>query len=191
MNICIISGSSRKGNNTIRLARAFEEAFVSAGQEVNVIDFKNYDLPFPNQPDIDADALSPFQEKLIGGMASAQVMLILTPEYNWFPSAEIVNMLHQLGTRKFSHLFDNKVFAVGGVSTGKGGRMPAVQLGYVLDKIISYFNKQSITSPRKFESHLTASMIDETGHIPDDSPFKKTVSDFAQYTLELAEKWFR
>ncbi len=190
MRVTIISGSSRANNNTIRLAKAFEHEFNIQGQDTLLVGFEDYDLPFPGQGKIDMDHLTPFQNKLVKGMEDANIIVLLTPEYNWFPSAEIVNMMHQLGSSKFSYLFDNKVFAVGGVSTGAGGRMPAVQLGYVIDKIISHFRKDSITSSRKFESHFTANMIDEEGNIVKEGAFEKSVKEYIGYTISLAEKWF-
>lgn len=190
MKVSIISGSSRSNNNTIRLAKAFAHEFREKGHDADIIDFKDYDLPFPNQGDVDPEHLTDFQKKLFKGFEESQIVLVLTPEYNWFPSAELVNMVHTLGSSKFSYLFDNKVFGFAGVSTGKGGRMPAVQLSYVFDKVISFFHKHSVTSSRKFESHFTTKMIDEDGAIHEEGVFKDAVAEFIEYNLTLAEKWF-
>lgn len=189
MKVSIISGSSRINNNTLRVGLAIRRICESAGFECSLIDFQEYDIPFLNQGGIRLDSLSTFQEKLIRSIDQSGLVILLTPEYNWFPSAELVNMVHQLGTREFRHLFDNKVFAFCGVSTGRGGRMPGVQLSYVFDKIFNVFNTHSVTCPKKFESQFTTKVLDAEGNSLGNEEYDRGLEQFVTYALQTAERW--
>ena len=150
MKVTILSGSARLDNNTIRVAKAIQKEI----GEATIIDFRPYDLPNANQDSMHPDNLTEFQKGLVEAIDEAELLFVLTPEYNWFPSAEIVNMVHQLASKEFRHIFHDKVAAFIGVSTGRGGRMPAVQLSYVFDKIFNVFNLHSISSPKSLNLNL-------------------------------------
>ena len=185
MRAVVISGSARSDNNTLRVAKAIANML----PDTDVIDFVDYDLPNANEPDIDPSSLSSFQSTLVETMRSADLVFVLTPEYNWFPSTEIINMVHQFANRRFKDIFDNKVFAFAGVSTGRGGRMPAVQLSYVFDKIFNYLHLQSISSPKKFESHFTTDCISESGELLDNQEYNRGLKAFVDYSLNVAKRW--
>lgn len=82
MNICILSGSARENNNTIRVALAIKNLLLSRHQ-VTLVDFRQYDIPFINQAQIIPQQLSSFQQQLANGMREAQLVIIISPEYNW------------------------------------------------------------------------------------------------------------
>ncbi|MCB9251932.1 MAG: NAD(P)H-dependent oxidoreductase [Flavobacteriales bacterium] len=185
MKTTILSGSSRPDNKTIRLAHAIQ----NQTQNSKIVDFKGYDIPFPNGGDVDPNNLSPFQSELIGSLKESLVVFVLTPEYNWFPSAELVNMVHQLANRNHMEIFNNKVFAFCGVSSGGGGRLPIVQLSYMFDKILNVFNMDSVTSPKKFEARYISSVLDEQGNSLGSSEFDKGLKDFIDYTYKIARRW--
>ena len=134
MNICIISGSARQNNNTIRVAKALEKMYAS--HHVQLIDFCSYDIPLVANGNLNADRLTAFQQGLYHAMNNAQLIYIITPEYNWSTTPEILNWLHRFGDKPFEQLFNNKVFALVGVSTGKGGKAPLLHLTGILHKII-------------------------------------------------------
>ncbi|MFY0644015.1 MAG: NAD(P)H-dependent oxidoreductase [Bacteroidia bacterium] len=185
MKVAILSGSARLDNNTIRVARAIQKEL---GEGV-IVDYRTYDLPNANQESMHKGNLTEFQTSLVNAIDEAQLLFVLTPEYNWFPSAEIVNTVHQLASNEFRHIFHDKVAAFVGVSTGRGGRMPAVQLSYVFDKIFNVFNLHSISSPKKFESQFTTQCIDEEGVLLDNEAYNQGFKEFVQYSLNVARRW--
>lgn len=189
MNICIVSGSARANNNTIRVAKAIKHLL---GQHaVSIIDFQQYDIPLLVHGDIDAEALTPFQQQLCNAMIAADIIYIITPEYNWSTTPEILNWLHRFGDKAFKPLFDNKVFALVGVSTGKGGKAPALHLTGILHKIISFLDLESIVSPRLFESHYTKDVLDEEGNLLGNAEYEKGLTGFVAYTHRMATRWKR
>lgn len=189
MNIAILSGSARANNNTIRVGKALQLRLNAMGHSTSLVDFQHYDIPLINQGPVDEAVFTPFQHALAGAMKAAQAILIITPEYNWSTTPEILNFLHRLGDRKFKHLFEEKVFATVGVSTGKGGKAPALHLHSILNKIISFTDLNSFVSAKIFESHFTKEVLDEAGNSLGNAQFDAGLDDFIRYTLRVTERW--
>lgn len=185
MKIGIISGSARKGNNTHRVALAIKKQ-LGLGE---IVDFQDYDLPNFAEGWVIPSSETTFQQHLIKTIDDAELLIVLTPEYNWFPSAEIINSIHQLAGPAYKHIFDNKVVTTLGVSTGRGGRMPAVQLGYVFNKIFNVFDLNSITSPRTFEAQEVLKCIDDDGNLLDNQIFNEGFKDYLDYSMKVAKRW--
>ena len=185
MKVGIISGSARKGNNTLRVAKAIQKKF----GEGEIVDFQEYDLPNFSEGWVNPETETPFQQYLVKTIHDADLLIVLTPEYNWFPSAEIINTIHQLAGANYKHIFDNTVVATVGVSSGRGGRMPAVQLGYVFNKIFNVFDLNSITSPRTFEAQEVTRCIDEGGNLLDNQSFNDGFESFLSYSVKVAKRW--
>lgn len=189
MKIAIISGSARINNNTLRVAKAVKR-LLEPNHAVRIIDFQTYDIPLMAQGGLNPTQLSDFQTELIEAFEEAQVVLIISPEYNWTTTPEILNMLNYLPNKPFEHLFDNKVFAFVGVSTGKGGKAPALHLMQIVSKLISFGNNESIISSKIFESHFTKEVLTIEGQSLGNELYDKGLLDFCTYTLKLAKRWF-
>lgn len=190
MNICIISGSARINNNTIRVGKALQHLLIDK-HSVSLIDFQQYDIPFINQGEIVPQHLTLFQQQLTKGIEQANLVILISPEYNWSTTPEILNFLHRFGDNSFKHIFENTVFAMVGVSTGKGGKTPAIQLTSILHKIISFLNLESIVSPKIFESHYTKEVLDEDGHSLGNELYDKGLNNFIEYTLRITNRWIK
>lgn len=185
MKVCILSGSARPNNNTLRVAKAISSYFDSS----KIIDFQEYDLPNFNQEMLVPGKETLFQTKMIHTIDEADLVFVLTPEYNWFPTAEIINTIHQLANNEYKHIFDNKVIVTIGVSAGRGGRMPAVQLVSVFNKIISFFKLSSMVSPSAYEVQEVTRCIDEHGQLLDNKQFNAGFSEYVSYSLKVAKRW--
>lgn len=189
MNVSILSGSARAHNNTIRVGKAIAQRLQQAGHVATLVDFISYDIPLMNQGGIDEQHLTPFQQQLADSMEAADAVILITPEYNWSTTPEILNFLHRMGDRKFKHLFDQKVFATLGVSTGKGGKAPALHLHSILNKIISFTDLDAMVSAKIFESHFTKEVLDEHGNSLGNEQYDAGLNDFINYTLRMAKRW--
>ncbi|ADB37554.1 NAD(P)H-dependent oxidoreductase [Spirosoma linguale] len=190
MKITLISTSSRKNSNSLRFVSYMRNLLVSEGQhEVSIVSFEDYDIPYVGQGSVKKDALTPFQSELIGAWESADLVLFAMPEYNWTAPPQATNAIHQLGGPGFKQLFDNKVFAMVGISNGRGGRQPALDMTTVVNKIISFTNSYSIISPKLYESHETDKNIDENGNFYGHEVYERTAKAFLEYTLNVAQRW--
>ncbi len=175
--ITILSGSARSNSNTLKVAKAVQHIVQASGKEASIIDFHAYDVPNFNQ-DFDPESLSEWQQHTIASMSKAQVIFVLSPEYNWCPSAEVLTFLNRFGSKQFAAIWDNKTFATIGVSAGIGGRMPAVQLCNVINKIISFIDVSSNTISAIQEVHHVAQVIDDEGQLKDNEQFNSTFKKF-------------
>lgn len=159
--------------------------------DVTLVDFMQYDIPLIAQGHIHKNELTSFQQQLCDAMDKAHLVFIITPEYNWSTTPEILNWLHRFGDREFASTFANKVFALVGVSTGKGGKAPVLHLTGILSKIISFMDLQSVISPKMFESHYTKDVLDENGHLMGNAEYEKGLRNFLEYTCAMAERWHK
>ena len=188
MNICILSGSPRTNSNTIKLAKAIEN-LAKEEHNVSVVDFAHYDIPLESQGDMHIDRLTSFQQKVYDSMANAQLIYILSPEYNWMPSAEVVNFFNQMTGKEFTAMWNNKVCALGGVSNGRGGRMPIVHMGTMLNKVLGIMHHQSFICPKYFEAYSTPDHIDEMGNSKGVDAYDKSLRNFVDIPVRFAVRW--
>jgi chromate reductase len=190
--ICILCGSSRKNSNTSRVGKAISRLLQSTGypaENIYMPDFSEYNIPFSNGGKLTQENLTGFQSDVYKAMSQSKIIFVLSPEYNWFPTAEIINLINQFGTRQFADCWQNKVFATVGISSGRGGRIPAIQLSSVLNKLIGFMNCHSIVSAKLFESQFTPAVLDENGNSLNNEEYDKGLQDFVSYTLDLSEKF--
>lgn len=191
MNISILSASPLSNSNTMRFCKMLKNKLAAQGHHIDIIDFEKYDIPFLNQAEVHPDKLTPFQSELVKSVTDATLVFVCSPEYNWLPSAELVNMFHQLGGKPFRSFFNNKVFAVAGISNGKGGKMPCIQINYVLNKLINFLDCDSIVSSRNFESHFTHKELNEDGSIVGNEMYEKGIDGFINFALRTADRWHK
>lgn len=192
MNIAIIATSPRKDSNSLRFSKYLQKVLATSGFENStVVDFHHFDIPSVGRGIIKKDDLSLFQAELIGAWEKADLVFFVTPEYNWTVNGDLLNALHQLGSKDFLHLFNNKVFALAGVSNGRGGKVPCLELTTVINKIINFTNQYSVVSPRIYESHETAKNLDEQADSTGNHVYESTVKAFVDYALVVAERWVK
>ena len=187
MYCLILSGSARKNSNTLRFSNAVHKLIQDQNHESHVVDFNAYDFPNFNQKGIDWQNPSDFQLKIREHFSKAQVVFVHSPEYNWMPSAEILQFFNQFATSQHIPLFHNKVFAIAGTSNGRGGRMPAVQLSNVINKILGFFGGNAVVSPKIFEAQFVPHVIAEDGSLQENQDFNKGISAYVQGNLAMAQ----
>lgn len=191
MNVLIISASPRDESLSLRFSiyLKYEIEKHNPASNVQIIGFESFDFPSSGRSSVNPYQLSPFQKKLIEAWADADLVFFCLPEYNWTTSGEVFTLLEQLGTKSFSHLFDEKVFAMVGISSGRGGRIPALEVGKVIEKLISFLGKLAVVSPKIFEAHEVGLNLSESSLSVGNSAFEKWVADFIHYTLRFQNRW--
>lgn len=190
MQILILSGSSRKNSNSLLVSRYLTN--LRTKQEnlnFTVIDIADEQIPTVGRGSIDPENLTDFQKNLIEKWNHAALIIVTAPEYNWSTNAELINLAHQLGNKNHAYLFNNKVFAFVGVSTGRGGRQSALELMMIFNKIISFTNNQSIVCPKLWESHETHLNIDTASLQSDNKVYTESAQNFLEYAIEMAKRW--
>ncbi len=189
MKVAIISTSPRKESNSLKVAKYLESLFAAHESDTSIFDFREIDIPMVGRGSLDLQNLSAFQQKLIKIWGEADLVVMAVPEYNWITSGELINALHQLGKKPFLQLFDNKVFALVGVSSGRGGRQPCLEVAMIINKLIGFNKEVSVVSPLYFESHETGKNLEEDGTPTGNEVYTKGVIEFVDYTLRIARRW--
>lgn len=158
-------------------------------QDVTVVDFHHFDIPSVGRGTVNKNDLTAFQAEFIGAWEKADLVFFVTPEYNFTVNGDLLNALHQLGSKDFAHLFNNKTFALAGVSSGRGGKVPCLELTTVINKIINFSNQYSVISPRIYESHETHKNLDENADSVGNKIYEDSVKAFVDYAVVVAERW--
>lgn len=91
MNLLLISGSQRQGSFNLRLARVVAEMARSRGAEVNQMDLRALALPLYDGDLEVASGVPAGARTLQAALALADAMLVVTPEYNGFPTPLVIN----------------------------------------------------------------------------------------------------
>ncbi len=190
MNIAIIATSPRKNSNSLRFSKYLQKVLQTSDiQNTTIVDFHHFDIPSVGRGIINKDALSDFQRELLTAWEKADLVFFVTPEYNFTVNGDLLNALHQLGSKDFAYLFNNKVFALAGVSSGRGGKVPCLELTTVINKIINFGNQFSVISPRIYESHETHKNLDENADSVGNKIYEDSVKAFTDYAVEVAKRW--
>lgn len=190
MHITLLATSIRPHSNTLRFIHFLQHLLAEHPQHsVSVVSFENYDLPFVGQAVLKPEQLTPFQKTLIDAWEKADLVIIAMPEYNWTAPAQATNMIHHFGGPAFKHLFSNRTFALAGISNGRGGRQPALDVGVVLNKMISFTNSDSIVSPKIYESHETDKNLNPDGTFAGHEVYDNTARNFLNYSVSVAQRW--
>ena len=194
MNIAILSASPRADSASLRVAKAVKlqiETSYTAEHTTTLIDFHENDIPMIGRGDLRPDSLTAFQQRWVDTLNAAQLVICIVPEYNWIMPGEWIDAWHQTGKTAFAHLFDGRVFAVIGVSSGRGGRRPALETQQLLNKLISFLGQSSVVAPALFESHETEKNVDEQGRLIGADIYRAGLDRFLQLALKTAERWNR
>ena len=192
MNIAIIATSPRKNSNSLRFSKYLQKVLQTSDiQNTTIVDFHHFDIPSVGRGIINKEDLTDFQRELLTAWEKADLVFFVTPEYNFTVNGDLLNALHQLGSKDFAHLFNNKIFALAGVSSGRGGKTPCLELTTVINKIINFSNQYSVVSPRIFESHETHKNLDENADSVGNKIYEDGVKAFLDYSLEVTNRWVK
>lgn len=187
MHITILSASPRENSASLRVAKAIQKQLNEHTTEV--IDFHENDIPMVGRGTLEPNSLTEFQQRWVNSLKAAQLILCVVPEYNWIMPGEWIDAWHQTGKPPFAHLLDGKVFAVVGVSAGRGGRLPALETQQLLNKLISFLGQTSIVAPAIFESHETEKNVDENGNLIGGDIYQSALQRFLRLVIETTEHW--
>lgn len=193
MNILIVSASPRQNSLTFRFSQYFQKVLQGRSEtsKVSVVDFDAFDIPAIGKGDFRKGSLTVFQQKLVSEWEQADLIFLCSPEYNWTANAELLILFDRIGSSDFRHLFHDKVIASVGVSSGRGGRQPALDINKVLSKVISFLDEFTIISPKILEVHEASKNLNEDAEFIGHSAFEAAVRNFVDYSLLLNQRWIQ
>lgn len=142
MKIQIISGSTRIGRASHRLALALNEKLLSLGIDCSIVDLKELGLPiFEERLSFLRNKPQHF-ETISNELLNSIGFIFVTPEYNGGISASLKNFIDTFGRPEFA----GKPIAVASVSSGNlGGIRAAMSLQQLILAIQAYPQPQMLT----------------------------------------------
>lgn len=120
-----ICGSIRKGSYNEILRRYVSEKLREAGVEVEDLDLGDYMMPIFNE-DLEAEHTPAAAGELAQKFAAADIVLIVSPEYNSGITPLLANTIDWISRQKHGQ-FRHAVFGIGAVSSGKYGGVVGIQ----------------------------------------------------------------
>lgn len=120
-----LCGSLRKGSYNEILRRHVSGKLRAAGVEVEDIDLNDYPMPIFNE-DLEAEHTPEAASALARKFAAADIVLIISPEYNSGVTAVLKNTVDWISRQKHGQ-WRHAVFGIGAVSSGKYGGVVGIQ----------------------------------------------------------------
>ena len=129
LKVLAIAGSARQGAHSVRLRDAARRAAEQAGAEVSVLDLRALGLPLYDGDLEAAEGVPAGAARLRDAIAAHDALLLVTPEYNWFPTPLELNAFDWLSRLKDGlAVTADKPVALLSSSTGPYGGMRALAL---------------------------------------------------------------
>jgi NAD(P)H-dependent FMN reductase len=188
--ILLIAGSAREGALSVRLRDAARRELDAAGARTDVLDLRALDLPLYDG-DLEArDGRPAGAHRLRDVLAATDALLLVTPEYNGFPTSLVINAFNWLsrvpaeGDRPAGLAATaNKPLALLSSSPGAWGGQRA--LGLMRQYLGGAFHM--LVLPQQFALAKAHEGFDDVGAFKD-TRSKHAVADIAQRLVALAAK---
>ena len=100
LRVLLIAGSARQGALSVKLRDAARRAADAAGAVTQVLDLRTLALPLYDGDIEAAQGVPPAVEQLRAAIAANDVLVIVTPEYNGFPTPLVINAFDWLSRIK-------------------------------------------------------------------------------------------
>jgi chromate reductase, NAD(P)H dehydrogenase (quinone) len=180
INILAIAGSMRTESLNRKTLRVAKQIALSLNANVIELDLKTLELPLFNE-DLRADGFPISVSKLKEALASADVILIATPEYNHSIPGVLKNAIDWASDK--TNPFSGKTAAIFGASGGPNGTLRA-QLH--LRQILTALNVELAAQPQVFIRDGNDAFLPD-GSITD-KKLEKQLHILIEKTIELAER---
>ena len=175
LQILVVEGTIREGRNSIHPARYVTDRFLERGHDVELFDMMDYDIPlFTNRRDLDDDP-HPDVDTFGRKVEAADLLVIVTPEYNHSIPGVLKNL--------FDHLYpeyEDTPFAYITVSSGGFGGVRALRH---LHELTLYFDAHP--GPDLPVSNVTA-VFGENSTLTDDT-YDDKFGTFVEQAIAHAE----
>lgn len=173
MKIKIISGSSRKNSITFRLALHLKAVL---GEEAEIIDVRDYDLPFVQEVWSKPEKVPAKYKELGEKMFAADGIILISPEYNGGYSPALKNLLDHFPKQS------RKVF---GIAVGTDGALGAMRSAQQLIQLVAALF--GILSPQLLITPQVDKKFNEKGELLDEN-FQKAVDTFVKEYVWLLKQ---
>jgi chromate reductase, NAD(P)H dehydrogenase (quinone) len=187
-SLLVLPGSSRTGSFNLTLARAAGRIAQAQGAAVRLLDLRTLGLPLYDG-DIEAAQGVPEQAGvLIDAIVAADAVLIVTPEYNGFPTPLVINAFDWLSRAPASGTRPTGLKATAGKPAGLLSASPGPLGGLRSMNYLRQYLQMAfamIVHPRQFALSRAGQAFDAAGELQDEKA-REAVSGVVGSLLELA-----
>jgi len=188
VHLLVIPGSSRTGSFNVSLARAAVRIAQAHGASVRLLDLRALALPLYDG-DLEASQGVPAQVgELIEAIGAADAVLVVTPEYNGFPTPLVINAFDWLSRAPASGTRPAGLKAVAGKPTGLLSASPGPLGGLRSMNFLRQYlqmNFAMIVHPRQFALARAGEAFDAAGELKEQKT-QETVAGVVSSLLEFA-----
>lgn len=169
LNCVVIYGSVRTNRRGIRAARFVVSKLEARGHDVSFVDAKDYDLPLLDRmyKEYDPGTAPEPMEKIAGLLRAAEVIVLVSGEYNHSIPPALKNLIDHFQTEYF--------WKPAGIVTYSGGAFGGQRAGVHLRAVLGELGM--VTLPSMFAVPKVGEVFDEDGH-PHDEAFHRRIKKF-------------
>jgi NAD(P)H-dependent FMN reductase len=188
IQLLVIPGSARTGSLNVRLARAAARMAEANGAVVRLLDLRALALPLYDG-DIEAgEGVPPQAGELIEAIVAADAVLVVTPEYNGFPTPLVVNAFDWISRAPASGARPAGLKATAGKPVGLLSASPGPLGGLRSMNYLRQYLQMAfamIVHPRQFALSRANEAFDAGGELKDEKA-REAVASVVGALLELA-----
>ncbi len=182
--VLLICASPRPGSNSSKTTEYLRGIISAKGHQVDVKTFLGLEIRSIGAGYIQPAEVTAFQQAILDAIIKADHVIWVVPEYNRNMPAEMIAFLEHFGNKTYPALWNDRVHAIVGVSSGIGGREPIYQLmkmfSYVID---NYGGHNCYISPHSFQSINTGEQFDAQNNFIGDERFAANATKFVTKLL--------
>jgi NAD(P)H-dependent FMN reductase len=187
-SLLVIPGSSRSGSFNAALARAAARSAEAQGASVQLLDLRSLALPLYDG-DIEAKQGVPAAiAELIGAVVRADALLVVTPEYNGFPTPLVINAFDWLSRAPAAGGLPSGLLATAGKPAGLLSASPGPLGGLRSMNFLRQYLQMAfgmVVNPRQYALSRADQAFDEHGALKDEKT-RQTVEGVVASLLKLA-----
>jgi chromate reductase, NAD(P)H dehydrogenase (quinone) len=171
LSLLVLSGSSRKGSLNLALARVATRIAESQGASVRLLDLRTLALPVYDG-DIEAgQGIPPGAGELIDAIVAADAVLLVTPEYNGFPTPLVINAFDWMSRAQASGARPAGLKATAGKAAGLLSASPGPLGGLRSMNFLRQYLQMAfamLVNPRQFALSRADQAFDAAGELVDE-----------------------
>jgi chromate reductase len=188
-SLLVLPGSSRTGSLNLTLARAACRIAEAQGARGRVLDLRTLALPVYDGDLEAAEGVPPRIGELIDAIIAADAVLVVTPEYNGFPTPLVINAFDWLSRAPASGTRPAGLKVTAGKPVGLLSASPGPLGGLRAMNFLRQYLQMAfgmIVHPRQFALSRADQAFDATGELKEEKS-RESVAGVVASLLELGQ----
>lgn len=171
LNLLVIPGSSREGSYNFALARVAVAIAQAEGADARLLDLRTLQLPVYDGDLEKAEGVPATTSELAAAIAAADAVLVVTPEYNGFPTPLVINAFDWLSRAPASATLPAGLQITAGKAAGLLSASPGPLGGLRSMNFLRQYLQMAfgmIVHPRQFALSRASEAFDDAGGLKDE-----------------------